>query len=480
MIPLFSNDFQKKLNEDVNLSYLEFLKDLRLNSKEEENNPHLDPTFQSNLRGAIFDSNLDSFSCFKFYWLTLIEQMISLIQLHEEYEENKEHNDENQDLIKEIENDILDFWNSEGFALEFMEEIKNNPIFQVSKKILRKFEDQIISFYFLHISNEKIFDHNLNYVGISEIGDSKFGLFLKDFKYFIDFENQDFPFPFLTIDELDWPNHKIIITDSSGKKIPLKIIESNHSIVKNNFSVIASNLETIKNYPLLMVRISKAFEILEIVSPECFSTLKSFTKTIIPINEKGIVSYSLQSLPGISLINMFERSFLDLLDDLTHENGHHFLNSFLNNQDLINEDDDKIYYSPWRKVLRPIRGIYHATFTFFWALYLFVELNKSIDLIEKEGLYKFSEAEREKVKFRMVEEFHMLNYCLPDLDHAYSEEKITAPGMELIDQIKGHILSVQDDVLKTESLLIEESRKKIESLKEVLSNQRNDSKKILL
>jgi len=83
----------------------------------------------------------------------------------------------------------------------------------------------------------------------------------------------------------------------------------------------------------------------------------------------------MQSLPGYSSLNMFDRDQIDLMDDLLHENGHHYLNTFLNHQDLINEDDDKIYYSPWRKALRPVRGIYHATFTFFWALELFYQLD---------------------------------------------------------------------------------------------------------
>jgi hypothetical protein len=115
------------------------------------------------------------------------------------------------------------------------------------------------------------------------------------------------------------------------------------------------------------------------------------------------------------------------MDDLIHENGHHFLNAFLNVQDLFTEDDEKDYYSPWRQALRPIRGIYHACFTFYWGLNLFDDLLT--------GHPPLNEEEREKIKRRFLEEYYMLDYCYPDLVHAHKENKINTQGMELIEQI---------------------------------------------
>ncbi|EQC52563.1 hypothetical protein [Bacteriovorax sp. DB6_IX] len=66
-------------------------------------------------------------------------------------------------------------------------------------------------------------------------------------------------------------------------------------------------------------KIELALSIIKEANPALYTTFINFTKVIIPINEKGIVSYSMQSLPGFSSINTFERDFLDLLDDLLHE-----------------------------------------------------------------------------------------------------------------------------------------------------------------
>jgi len=174
---------------------------------------------------------------------------------------------------------------------------------------------------------------------------------------------------------------------------------------------------------------------------DSYKTFFNFTHTILPVDEPGVVSYSLQNLPGYSCINLFERDFIDLMDDLIHENGHHFLNSYLNFSELINEDNEKIYYSPWRNSLRPIRGIYHACFTFFWALHLFGNLFRNIEKLDF-----LSSAEKEKVASRFVEEFLMLNYCVPDLKHAFKYKKINPEGMKLIRLIYSEIKPFKKDL----------------------------------
>jgi hypothetical protein len=163
----------------------------------------------------------------------------------------------------------------------------------------------------------------------------------------------------------------------------------------------------------------------------------------VPVDEKGIVSYSMQSLPGYSSINMFDRDQLDLMDDLLHENGHHFLNTLLNNQDLINEDDDKIYFSPWRKALRPIRGIYHAVFTFFWALELYNNLDKAAEA----KILEFTKEEKIKIKQRFIEEYYMLEFCRTDLKHAFKNKRVNKDGNQLINMIYDRISAYEKDTI---------------------------------
>lgn len=479
MISLFSKKYQKNIIEEVSYSYIDFLSDLRENSKDQSDSAFLSKVFQEQFRKIIFDSNLDSYSTFKFYWLTLIEKLVSIMALHEEYDELKSENKEFPEK-EEIENDILDFWNSGDFTLEFMEKIKSQSIIVSSKGLSKKLENQILAFYWLQISTKNYQGDNLNYTYVSEVGDSNQRIYLNDYLFFVDLFDMNISFPQINIKSINWEKKRITLLDINLKEKNLDINSFEHIILKEKFQVLLYEKTNKESYNQIVEKLKLSLEIIDIVSPNSATTLLSFTNTIIPISEKGIVSYSLQNLPGISLINLVERDFLDLLDDLTHENGHHYLNTFLNHTDLINEDDDKIYYSPWRRALRPIRGIYHATFTFFWALNLYVDLYKNISLIEEKGIYQFSPEEKEKIKLRQVEEYYMLTYCFADLNHAYEDDKITEEGMELIGHIQKLIEGHEAHIIGIEALLNKSSESNINELKKTLKDQRKKSKKILL
>jgi hypothetical protein len=187
---------------------------------------------------------------------------------------------------------------------------------------------------------------------------------------------------------------------------------------------------TMKEMKIFSQRIEIALKVIRKFSPSSWDRFVVFTDTIVPIKQKEFVSYSHQELPGISMINLFDRDFVDLMDDLIHENGHHHLNYYLNNQKLIDEPIESIYYSPWRRTLRPLRGIYHAYFTFFWAFQLFSDLSFSK---EQDSIwYLFSAAEKEKIHWRAIEEFHMLEYTFLDLKWAYDQGLIKKRGWNLI------------------------------------------------
>lgn len=176
-------------------------------------------------------------------------------------------------------------------------------------------------------------------------------------------------------------------------------------------------------------KIKMALEIIHKLSPSSWERFLAFTDVIIPIRNRQFVSYSHQDLPGYSMINLYHRDFVDLMDDLLHENGHHHMNHYLNLDKLIEEPIDNIYYSPWRKTLRPLRGIYHAYFTFFWAFKLFSDL---IDKAIKNDFYEFNSKEIEKIRWRALEEYYMLNFSFNDLKWAKSQKLITAKGWKLI------------------------------------------------
>lgn len=174
--------------------------------------------------------------------------------------------------------------------------------------------------------------------------------------------------------------------------------------------------------------LSKALQIIKKHSPASFESLSYLTGFIVPLDEPGIVSYSSQFLPGISCINIFERDFIDLIDDLVHENSHHHLNMILNTNELIFEDDKDIFYSPWRRAFRPIRGLYHAVFTFFMGCKLF------FDLTEAE-----TNLDQAKLKSRFAEEYLMLIFCEKQILGAYNISLISDDGMELMKSLYNEI-----------------------------------------
>ena len=187
---------------------------------------------------------------------------------------------------------------------------------------------------------------------------------------------------------------------------------------------------TMKEMKIFSQRIEIALKVIKKHSPSSWERFAAFTEVIIPIKRPEFVSYSHQDLPGYSMINLYHRDFVDLMDDLLHENGHHHLNYYLNLGKLIDEPLDNIYYSPWRRTLRPLRGVYHAYFTFFWAFKLFADLTKAkeVDSI----WYLFGPAEKEKMIWRAVEEYHMLNYTFKELKGARKQGLIKDTGWNLI------------------------------------------------
>lgn len=439
---LFSKDFHKKLQKNVERSYRDFIEDLRDDFKRGFNTDVVDGDFLDQLADILMDESFDHYSPMKFYWLNLIDNIIYVIQLHEELLLEE---DVDTEELTELENELFNFWNDSELAESFLNFLNNgSPVIEASHNLLPLLENQIISFYVLHINQfPQFFDDALMYQTVPELGDFEGKIYLGDSHQVVQLKKIPTTFPSLPILFISPEDHKLSV-EIEDKKVDLKIESAPSSI-----SVDEIKLFVLPNCPSGEKRIdefkkniSKALSDIKKASPALHQVFKSFTHTIIPVEEKGVVSYSMQSLPGYSSINLFDRDQIDLMDDLLHENGHHFLNTFLNHQDLINEDDDKIYYSPWRKALRPVRGIYHATFTFFWALELFYQL----DVASEKNILSFTKDQRIKIKQRFLEEFYMLEYCKPDLAHAFKNKRINKDGYQLIGMIYDRISAYQKEV----------------------------------
>jgi hypothetical protein len=472
---LFSKDFHNKLKKDVEKTFRDFIEDLRDDFKRGFTTDVVDVDFLDQLSDILQDECFDKYSPLKFYWLNLVDNIVYIIQLHEELLIEE---DIDADELTEIENELFNFWNDSELAESFLNFLNDgDPVVEASNNLLALLENQIISFYVLHLSlYQQEFDDALMYQTIPELGDYEKKFYLGDDHRRVLLKKTPETFPSLPLRFIS-PEKKVLAIEIDNKAVTFPIETTPVSLVVDelNLFVLPNSDSGEKRIEEFKKNIAKALANIKKAAPHLHTTFKSFTHTIVPVDEKGIVSYSMQSLPGYSSINMYERDQLDLMDDLLHENGHHYLNTFLNNQDLINEDDDKIYFSPWRKALRPIRGIYHATFTFYWALELYYHL----DIAAEKKTLIFTKDEKAKIKQRFLEEYFMLEFCRSDLQHAFKNKRVNKDGNQLINMIYERISAYKKDTVTVlENLKVLDSKKyqEILTLKKELAETRTHYK----
>lgn len=468
---LFSKDFHIKLKKNVERDYRDFIEDLRDDFKRGFTTDVVDGDFLEQLSDILQDECFDTYSPLKFYWLNLVDNIVYVIQLHEELL-NEEGLD--TDELTEAEDELFSFWNDSDFAETFLNYLNESaPVIEASNNLVPLLENQIISFYVLHLNlYRQEFDDALMYHTVPELGDFAKRIYLGDDHRLVNIKTTPETFPSIPVRFIA-PDEGILEIEVDDDPVSLKIEKtiSPLTIDELKLFIIPNCEDGIKKLDKFKDSIAKALQNIKKAAPHLHNTFKSFTHTIVPVNEKGIVSYSMQSLPGYSSINLFDRDQIDLMDDLLHENGHHYLNTFLNHQDLINEDDDKIYYSPWRKALRPIRGIYHAVFTFYWALELYYHLDQAA---AKKAI-AFTANEKAKIKHRFLEEYYMLEYCRPDLAHAFKNKRVTKEGHQLINMIYERVAAYKKDVengLKELKSLDAEKHQAVQKLKEELVKTR--------
>ena len=201
--------------------------------------------------------------------------------------------------------------------------------------------------------------------------------------------------------------------------------------------------------PQQVVRIARAWNTIQRAWPAGYGVLELLTSRIIPLKAAGVVSFSYRHRPGLSFINCFDRNNLDLIDDLIHENSHHHLNLLLRKHVMYHGDhNQQIFYSPWRRSLRPIRGILHATFTFTMGALLFERLSSWAET--KKGAKKWREAgltqgDLLRARFRCLEEIESVRYSIQDLEYAGRHLKwLTGSGARLVRHLEESIAKAEE------------------------------------
>lgn len=203
--------------------------------------------------------------------------------------------------------------------------------------------------------------------------------------------------------------------------------------------------------PEVAKRMRRALSAIAAAWPEGDRLLALLTSRIVPLKAAGVVSFSYQHRPGLSAINCFDRDQLDLIDDLIHENSHHHLNLLLRNDVMYQHDhNQEIFYSPWRRTLRPLRGILHATFTFTMGAMLFNRLVVwGAGKAGKTGWKKagFNGLDLDRARYRCLEEIESVQYSLKDLEYAGSQLKwLTGGGKQLVKQLRDALTYMERDI----------------------------------
>jgi HEXXH motif-containing protein len=182
--------------------------------------------------------------------------------------------------------------------------------------------------------------------------------------------------------------------------------------------------------PGLGERLARALSAVDAAWPGAGREIRRRTWLLVPLVEPGTVSYSHLARPGISYINVFRGSLLDLADDLLHETAHHRLHAWQEVEDFIRDPGETRFYSPWRRSMRPLNGILHGTFTFLFRAELFLRMERRATA-GKVGDVTVTPAKRRWLALEAKRELRNCSASLRDLREAADAGLLTPAGRRL-------------------------------------------------
>jgi hypothetical protein len=187
-------------------------------------------------------------------------------------------------------------------------------------------------------------------------------------------------------------------------------------------------------------RLARALRVVQLCWPEGHREILLRTCMVVPVREKGLVSYSLASRPGISFINVFGKSILELADDLLHETAHHRLHDIEELAPLLRRGPDteevQAFASPWRGTRRPLHGLLHGTYTFLFRAELFARI---LSLSRRRPRLLGTVGGRQKqmwIRAELRREIEHLRGALRDLGGASRSGLLTAEGRSMLRAVR--------------------------------------------
>ncbi len=183
-------------------------------------------------------------------------------------------------------------------------------------------------------------------------------------------------------------------------------------------------------------RLARALRIVQIAWPAGHREVLARTCMVVPMSEPGTVSYSLPSRPGVTFVNVFGKTLLDLADDLLHETAHHRLHDLQEVEVLLRRGattaEVQAFDSPWRGTKRPLHGLLHGTYTFLFRAELFRRvLRAALDHPRLLGPLLGRRRPR-WIRRELRREIVMLSRALRDLERAGRVGLLTPAGRRLL------------------------------------------------
>jgi len=187
-------------------------------------------------------------------------------------------------------------------------------------------------------------------------------------------------------------------------------------------------------------RMARALRIVRIAWPEAFHEIERRTRMVVPIRERGTVSYSMAARPGISYINVFGKTLVDLADDLLHETAHHRLHDLEETAALLVPGPETMevqaFDSPWRGARRPLRGILHGAYTFLFRAGLFRRVLRVARRHPRTLAAEIGPAGRAFLFRELRRERRMIAAALRDLEAAARSGLLTHAGRRLLREMR--------------------------------------------
>jgi HEXXH motif-containing protein len=195
-------------------------------------------------------------------------------------------------------------------------------------------------------------------------------------------------------------------------------------------------LEVRKDRPGLGTRLAAAMRLVAIAWPQAHREIIRRTTLVVPVRERGLVSYSLAARPGVSFINVEGKPPLTLADDLLHETAHHLLHDAQEIEpDLTpGPDTEEVqgFDSPWRRARRPLHGLLHGAFTFHFRAELFTRLLRERRLRPRLLAPLLRDADVRFLRRERRRELSMIARSLRDLGTAQRHGLLTPEGRRLL------------------------------------------------